>query len=139
MIISSRRTHGHYYLRVEPNPYTVRDALYLLATKCHPILSFVDSNANLSDTGNPLGLAGKAQCDNVRTFIVNGGKWANAGNQAGPFGAFYENTQTVSRREVTSAEFIRIQFYAGSPKAATNPENAEAPAKRPSRDPYVNK
>jgi hypothetical protein len=57
MIISSRRTHGHYYLRVEPNPYTVRDALYLLATKCltmghdYPILSFVDSKANLSDIG----------------------------------------------------------------------------------------
>ena len=77
VIITSGRHHGQYYLAVEPNPHGEKDALHLLSMLCeekghdYPVLSLVDDTAKISDLYNPVGLAGKAQCNNVKTFTLH--------------------------------------------------------------------
>ena len=77
IVIESGRNHGRYYLRVKPNPQNERDSLHLLSTLCDDgrnkatVLSLVDYRANVEDLYNAQGLASKAQCRDVRTFIVN--------------------------------------------------------------------
>src|SRR6266699_1550655 len=77
IVITSGRDHGHYRLAVEPNPHGEKDSLHLLSMFCeenghdYPVLSLVDDNARISDMYNPVGLASKAQCDNVRTFALH--------------------------------------------------------------------
>jgi hypothetical protein len=96
-VIFSGRTDGHYYLRFEPNPDNVHNVLYLLSTVClayghdYPIFSYVDAKANVSDIQSALDLAGKAQCDNVRTFIVD---WDKSQMQEIKFGVAEPVTKT---------------------------------------------
>jgi hypothetical protein len=77
VVITSGRHHGQYYLEVEPNPLGEKDSLHLLSLLCeekghdYPVLSLVDDTAKISDLYNPVSLAGKAQCNNIRTFALH--------------------------------------------------------------------
>ncbi len=75
IVIESGRDHGTYHLKVRPNPRGDKDALHLLTALCRggdfPVLSLVDESAKIDDLYNAQRLASKAQCQNVKTFIVD--------------------------------------------------------------------